>query len=61
PLYLFAGFYFRSRLDYIVSGIGTLKNIILSVVVFLVLISISRAVRKYLIKENAKFEKAKNE
>jgi len=61
PLYLFAGFYFRSRLDYIISGIGTVKNIILSVVVFLVLISISRATYKYLIKENAKFEKAKNE
>lgn len=61
PLYLMAGFYFRSRLLFIIDGIGTVKNIIISLVLFALLVSISRAVYKYLLRENAKFEKAKNE
>lgn len=59
PLYLMAGFYFRSRLLFIIDGIGTVKNIILSLVLFGLLVSISRAVYKYLLRENAKFEKNK--
>ncbi len=45
PVLLVLGNYFQNRLEYIVSGIGTVRNIILIVIGILALIAISKFIR----------------
>ncbi len=51
PLYVLIGWYFRNRVEFIGEGIGTIRNIILIVVGVLLLISISRVVKRFLLGE----------
>ncbi len=44
-LYMFAGWYFRERIELIVSGIGTIRNIVLIVIGLTVLFSLSKLLR----------------
>ncbi len=46
PLYLWVGFYFRNRIEFIASGIGAVKNIILIAVGIGILISLSKLIRR---------------
>jgi len=50
PLYLFIGYYFRSRIEFIASGVGIVRNIIILVVVLATLISFLRFLKKFLLK-----------
>ncbi len=46
PLYLWVGFYFRNRIEFIVNGIGAVKNIILVALGIAILISLSKLIRR---------------
>jgi membrane protein DedA with SNARE-associated domain len=45
PALLALGDYFQDRLDYIVSGVGVVRNVILTIIGILVLVGISRFIR----------------
>lgn len=50
PMYLMIGFYFRSRIDFILSGIGTVKNIIILILGILVLFALLLYLKKLSLK-----------
>lgn len=52
PLYLWVGFYFRNRIEFIASGISAVKNIILIVVGIGLLLAISKLIRRKVFKIN---------
>ncbi len=52
PLYLFIGFYFRSRVEFIADQVHTLRNIIIMVVVIGLLISLYKYIRKIILGEH---------
>jgi membrane protein DedA with SNARE-associated domain len=56
PVYLLMGRYFRSRIEFISNGIGIVRNIIIVVVLFAVLVSLLRLARKRLLKIKPKEE-----
>lgn len=63
PLYLFIGFYFRSRIDFITNGIGIVRNIIIVVVLGLAMFSLLRFIKKFLLKtkpENLNIDDKRN-
>jgi membrane-associated protein len=52
PLYLLIGWYFHNRVELIVDGIGTIRNIIITLVGLAIAISISKLVYKFFLGEN---------
>lgn len=56
PLYLFIGFYFRSRIEFITSGIGAVRNIIILVFLSVFLFSLLRFIKKFLLKTRPNIE-----
>ncbi len=54
PLYLFIGWYFRNRIDFIAGGVNKVRNIIIIVALSLVLFSIFKFLRNYILKNKLK-------
>lgn len=47
PLYVFIGFYFRSRFESIISGIGEVKNIILIIIGIVLLVGFTKSLKAF--------------
>lgn len=57
PLYVGVGWYFRNRIEFIVSGVNIVRNVILMVAGAVILISLSKFVRRFLFGKPAKKRK----
>ncbi len=50
PLLIWIGFYFRNRVEFIISGVNAIKNAVLIFIGVLLLISLSKFARRFMLK-----------
>ncbi len=54
PLYIWAGWYFRERVEFIISGVAEVRNIVLIIAGLVILFSLSKLVYRYAFDRPAK-------